>query len=382
MTVDNSTQNVSISGANGTDFNIDVTDCNLLQDTTIQDFVGFVDGNQQSDSNFEKLDQTTVKYVGPSLSNASVSIRRVTPPDRVQEISFGSRFSSALWEAELNRSSRRAYEYELNGTPGGASFSAPSIQDDAFSSSWDGNTSDGASKNALYDIISTKADIKDETFKGKPKLNSQPAQGITNNRLVTAGWCHNEFLIKSEGDNYYLNEASSLADIDSPPDGVKNLGIATEISSVKKNSEQRVTFGSSGDYSGVVFYQEKDNLNKADGFNFSGNYFTNSDYGVYLVNAFQHFNFDTNSDVQVCLISIKQNNGTGYFTVASGSTYLPAGSSYTNIVYSNVSKFLILNANSRVQIHYYLQATTSGGTSLGTGTNKSLFQVIKLAPLP
>ena len=227
MAVDNSTQNVSISGANGTDFNIDVTACNLLQDTTIQDFVGFVDGNQQSDSNFEKLDQTTVKYVGPSLSNASVSIRRVTPPDRVQEISFGSRFSSALWEAELNRSSRRAYEYELNGTPGGSSFSAPSIEDDAFSSSWDGNTSDGASKNALYDIISTKADIKDETFKGKPKLNSQPAAGISNNRLITAGWCQDEFLDQNEGDSRYLNESSNLNDVPQPATARGNLGIGT-----------------------------------------------------------------------------------------------------------------------------------------------------------
>jgi hypothetical protein len=237
MAIDNSTQNVSISGANGTDFNIDVTNCNLLQDTTIQDFVGFVNGNQQSDSNFEKLDQTTVKYVGPSLSNASMSIRRVTPPDRVQEISFGSRFSSALWEAELNRSSRRAYEYELNGAPGGASFSAPSIQDDAFSSSWDGNTSDGASKNALYDIITTKADIKDETFKGKPKLNSQPAAGLSNNRLITAGWCQDEFLDQNEGDSRFLNVGSNLNDVPQPVTARGNLGIGT-IATLDTNAIQ------------------------------------------------------------------------------------------------------------------------------------------------
>jgi hypothetical protein len=247
MAVDNSTQNVSISGANGTDFNIDVTNCNLLQDTTIQDFVGFVNGNQQSDSNFEKLSQTTIKYVGPSLSNASVSIRRVTPPDRVQEISFGSRFSSALWEAELNRSSRRAYEYELNGAPGGASFSAPSIQDDAFSSSWDGNTSDGASKNALYDIITTKADIKDETFKGKPKLNSQPAAGLSNNRLITAGWCQNEFLDQNEGDSRYLNEGSNLNDVPQPATARNNLGLGTnstlDTNFIKANIYQDYTHG-------------------------------------------------------------------------------------------------------------------------------------------
>lgn len=380
--VDNSTQNVSISGANGTDFNIDVTDCNLLQDTTIQDFTGFVDGNQQSDSNFDKVDQYTVKYVGPSLTDASISIRRTTPPDRVQEISFGSRFSSALWEAELNRSSRRAYEYELNGAPGGASFSAPSIEDDAFSSSWDGNTSDGASKNALYDIISTKANIKDETFKGKPKLNSQPAAGISNNRLITAGWCQDEFLDKNEGDNYYLNEANNLADINSSSEGVKNLKVATEISSVRKNENQRISVGSSGSYSGAIFYQQKDELNKNDGFNASGNYFKASDYGIYLVHALQHFNFDSGTEASICLISIKQNDGNGYFTVASGSTYLPEGTITSNIVYSNVSKALILSVDSRVQINYYFRSNSSGAVTLGSGINKSLFQVVKLAPLP
>ena len=382
MAVDNSTKNVSISGANGTDFTIDVTDCNLLQDTTIQDFVGFVDGNQQSDSNFEKLDQTTVKYVGPSLTDASISIRRVTPPDRVQEISFGSRFSSALWEAELNRASRRAYEYELNGTPGGASFSAPSIQDDAFSSSWDGNTSDGASKNALYDIITTKADIKDETFKGKPKLNSQPAAGISNNRLITAGWCQDEFLNKNEGDNYYLNEANNLADINSSTEGVKNLGLATEICSVRKNTKQNISVGSSGSYSGEIFYQQEDELTRDDGFNYSGNYFTNSVRGVYLVNIMQQFNFDSGTEASICVVNIKQNEGNGYFTVARGSSYLPEGSQTTNIVYSNASKFLLLNANARVQAHYYFRCNSSGGVTLGDGNFKSMLQVMRIAPLP
>jgi hypothetical protein len=380
MAVDNSTKNVSISGANGTDFNIDVTDCNLLQDTTIQDFVGFVDGNQQSDSNFEKLDQTTVKYVGPSLSNASVSIRRVTPPQRVQEISFGSRFSSALWEAELNRSSRRAYEYELNGTPGGASFSAPSIQDDAFSSSWDGNTSDGASKNALYDIISTKADIKDETFKGKPKLNSQPAAGLSNNRLVTAGWCQDEFLDKNESDNYYLNEASNLADIDSPPDGVQNLGIATQISSVTKDSRQTISVGSSGTYRGTITYETTDELNRSDGFN--NNEVSASGKGVYLVNAMQDFNYDeANSNGGLTTIIIKQNDGSGYYPTVRGTTALPVAAE-SNIIFANAQKILILQSQSKVKIEYYINVNAASEVYLSSGARSSLFQVMKLAPLP
>jgi hypothetical protein len=380
MAVDNSTQNVSDSGVNGTDFNIDVTACNLLQDTTIQDFVGFVNGNQQSDSNFEKLDQTTIKYVGPSLSNASITIRRVTPPDRVQEISFGSRFSSALWEAELNRASRRAYEYELNGAPGGASFSAPSIQDDPFSSAWNGNTSDGASKNALHDIIAKKADIKDETFKGKPKLNSQPAQGLTNNRLVTAGWCHNEFLIKSEGDNYYLNEASNLADIDSPTDGVQNLGIANAISSVTKDSDQTVSVGSSGTHTGTITYETADELNKIDGY--GNNTVTASGKGVYLVNAFQGFNYDeSNSNGGLTTIEIRQNDGNGFYRVMRGTCTLPVAAE-SNIVFANAQKLLILENNSKVRVYYYLNVNAASTVYLLHGVSASLFQVMKLAPLP
>ena len=380
MAVDNSTQNVSISGANGTDFNIDVTACNLLQDTTIQDFVGFVDGNQQSDSNFEKLDQTTIKYVGPSLSNASVSIRRVTPPDRVQEISFGSRFSSALWEAELNRASRRAYEYELNGAPGGASFSAPSISNEPYSDSWNGNTSDGASKNAIHDIITTKANIKDETFKGKPKLNSQPAAGISNNRLITAGWCQDEFLNKNEGDDYYLNEVNNLADINSPAYGVNHLGMFTQISSVVKENTQSLSFGSSGTYTGVVAYGATDELNLADGYN--NNTVTSTGYGIYFLNAFQAFNFNgSNSDGRLTRINAHQDDGSGFYLVASGSTYISEGN-YTDIIFSNLQKMLILNSSSRVQIHYYIAVNSASDVELAGGITNSLFQVVKLAPLP
>ena len=380
MATDNSTQNVSISGANGTDFNIDVTDCNLLQDTTIQDFTGFVDGDQQSDSNFEKVDQYTVKYVGPSLTDANITIRRTTPPDRVQEISFGSRFSSALWEAELNRSSRRAYEYELNGTPGGASFSAPSIEDDAFSSSWDGNTSDGASKNALYDIITTKADIKDETFKGKPKLNSQPAAGISNNRLITAGWCQDEFLDKNEGDNYYLNEASNLADVGSTPDSVQNLEIASAISSVIKDNNQTVSVNSSGTYTGIITYEARDELDKVDGYN--NNEVSSSGKGVYLVNALQGFNYDeANSDGRITTIEIKQNDGNGYFRVVRGTNTLPVGAE-SNIVFANAQKILILESTSKVRVDYYINVNAASTVELLHGVSSSLFQVMKLAPLP
>jgi len=191
--VDNSTSNVTGSfSSGGSGQNIDVTNANLLQDTTIKDFRFFLNGTQQSNSDIEKVDQNTLKVNINVSSGDSWEVRRVTPPDRVQEISFGSRFSSALWEDELNRASRRAFEYELNGTPGSTSFTAPTISDAAFASSWDGNTSDGASKNALYDIIIDKADIDDEDFTGTPTAPT-PSTGDNSTRIATTEFVQSEF---------------------------------------------------------------------------------------------------------------------------------------------------------------------------------------------
>jgi hypothetical protein len=62
-----------------------------------------------------------------------------------------------LWEAELNRQSRIGYELELNGAVGGNTFNAPTIKNAGFSSAWNSDTSNGASRNALYDAIIDRA---------------------------------------------------------------------------------------------------------------------------------------------------------------------------------------------------------------------------------
>jgi len=194
--VDNSTQNVTTTQS-GTGWTVDVTPCNLDPDTTIKDFRVLFDGTLQSNSDFNKNSQTQIEYTGSSISSTTVEIRRVTPPDRIQEVSFGAKFSSALWEAELNRQSKIAHELELNGALGGNTFTAPGIKDDAFGSGWNGDTSNGASRNALFDEITLRAPKQSPTIDnlGLTAIagnNTAPTVGISNdnNIIATTAFVH------------------------------------------------------------------------------------------------------------------------------------------------------------------------------------------------
>lgn len=188
--VNNSTQNVNVTKS-GTGWTVDVTACNLLSDTTIKDFRVLFDGTLQGLSDFEKLDPNTIKYNGNSINSTNVEVRRVTPPDRVQEVQFASKFSSALWEAELNRQSRIGYELELNGALGGNTFTAPSIKDDAFGNGWASDTNNGASRNALYDVLISKVNDSNGnasglTLSGTDGDNTAPTVALINENDIIA----------------------------------------------------------------------------------------------------------------------------------------------------------------------------------------------------
>jgi len=213
--VDNSTQNVTTTQS-GTGWTVDVTPCNLDPDTSIKDFLVLIDGNVESNTNFNKLSQTSIEYTGPSISSSNVEIRRVTPPDRIQEVSFGAKFSSALWEAELNRQSRIAFESALNGAPGSAGFTAPQIKDDPFSSSWNGDQTDGASRNALYDEITLRAPKQSPTIDnlGLTAIagnNTAPTVGISNdnNIIATTSFVHDR-IDQDLSDDPTLGDGSTL----------------------------------------------------------------------------------------------------------------------------------------------------------------------------
>ncbi|MBD2200144.1 MULTISPECIES: hypothetical protein [Calothrix] len=101
----------------GTNFVIDVTAANLLTDLSIKDFVVFHDGVSVSNSSYTKTTPTTLTYTGTSIPSTVIQVRRKTPNSVVQTVSYGSKFSSSLWNSEMDRSIRRFEEYDLNISP-------------------------------------------------------------------------------------------------------------------------------------------------------------------------------------------------------------------------------------------------------------------------
>jgi len=104
MTVDNSTLAVSATKS-GTGWTIDVTDCNLTTDLTVKDFLVTFDGgtSYESNSDFTKLSATSLQYDGAAIGSSTVQVYRDTPVTRIQEVTYGDRMTSDLWEDEFNR---------------------------------------------------------------------------------------------------------------------------------------------------------------------------------------------------------------------------------------------------------------------------------------
>ena len=208
MTLNNSTLNTN-AVKSGTGWTLDVTPCNLLPNTSIRDFVVFLDGNLQGNSDFTKLTPNTIQYNGNALpSNTTVEVRRLTPPDRVQEVQFGTRFSSALFEAELNRIARRNFEYDLNGTLGDATFTAPQIIDETFGTTWATDVNNGATRRSIYDEMQLKADVDDPAFTGTPTAPTV-ALSTANSQIATTLYVNDKIVAELQGDPT-LGDGSTL----------------------------------------------------------------------------------------------------------------------------------------------------------------------------
>lgn len=298
MAVDNSTQNV-VTTKSGTGWTVDVTDCNLLQDNSIKDFRVLIDGSLQGLADFTKVNPTTIQYNGASLSaGTSVEVRRVTPPNRVQEVEFGSRFSSALWEAELNRQSRIAHELEINGALGGTTFSAPSIENDPFSAGWQGQTGDGASKDALYNVISGKAEKQDGTLDNVTLTNNQGNNttptvptNTEDDTIASTSFVHS--LIDSDlTNNPTLGSASSL--VASPPINDTSSRLAT-----------------------TAYVSEKHNRELLLLFNANGQNLSSSNNSISAVNV----TFDTDA-ISLSSGNLSYDSSTGHITIGESGTYL------------------------------------------------------------
>lgn len=132
---------------------VDVTNANLDSDLTIKDFKVFYNDVEQGQAQLDlwsKVSRTSLSYSGAALTtNDVVRIQRDTPTSVIATVSPLDTIASSLWNAELDRISKRAEEYELFGLPTGT----VSVSDEAYGSGWDSVTTVAPSKNSVYDRI-------------------------------------------------------------------------------------------------------------------------------------------------------------------------------------------------------------------------------------
>jgi hypothetical protein len=127
-----------IVGAQTTDFTIDVTDANLLQDTTVKDFVVVSLTNNEilNNANFNKVSPTSIVYVGPDRAvGETLEVQRRTPAERYQFIRYKALFDSAIYNQEIERLWRRLIEAEVVGIGPGSGISTAPINED-YGTAW------------------------------------------------------------------------------------------------------------------------------------------------------------------------------------------------------------------------------------------------------
>jgi len=186
---DLSTTNKSFTTPIGTTpFNVDVTICNLDASSTI-DFVVYIDGKLNSSVNWRKLSATTIQYVGTAFTAAYIGeVRRVTPPGRIQEMSYGDKIDVTYYEAELNKLTRQAYEYELNGIgPSSTVVSYIPINNAYNPSEWNADEVYAPTRHALRNVIETKAPINSPTLTGTPTAPT-PTAGDNSTKIATTAF--------------------------------------------------------------------------------------------------------------------------------------------------------------------------------------------------
>lgn len=159
------TANIAILG-NGTGFSVNVTTMGLSTDLTLKDFVVLKAGVVEPLSNYVKVSATQINYAGVSLVNAPLEFRRMTPTSVITTAQFGTRIRSEDWNNELDRVSRRAEEYALNGVGAGSLVTTSLPQNDAFGVLWSTDIIFPPNRKVVYDKIITLANIASPTFTG------------------------------------------------------------------------------------------------------------------------------------------------------------------------------------------------------------------------
>lgn len=144
---DNTTQ-ATIVASSGTGFVINVAACNLLPSVAVKDFEVFDDGLLMNNADWTKLNQVQLQYSGTAIPASTLTVRRKTLVQRVQELVYASRLNTPNYEAELNTIHRILNDFRSANT-----FSSvpPGVIDAAYGAGWSGDTVNAASRKNVYD---------------------------------------------------------------------------------------------------------------------------------------------------------------------------------------------------------------------------------------
>jgi hypothetical protein len=103
MPANNGTQLVS-TFQTGTGWTVDVTAANLSPNLSEKDFDPYINGGLNLLSNWNKVSQTQLQYVGSALPAATpVTIVRRTAIVRIQELVYGTKLNTVNYEGEINK---------------------------------------------------------------------------------------------------------------------------------------------------------------------------------------------------------------------------------------------------------------------------------------
>lgn len=186
------TSNVNTTSPGTTPFVVDVTACDLLSDLTVKDFQIFVGGTLNCTgsgcSNWTKTTATQLTYSGTAIANGTaIQIRRKTPNSVIQTINFAERFSSSLWNNELDRVIRWREEADLNGTGPGSAITVATPSDVAYPTGWDGDVIQPPTRNAVFDALQLFATLASPTFTGTPAAPTA-ADGTSTTQIATTAF--------------------------------------------------------------------------------------------------------------------------------------------------------------------------------------------------
>lgn len=154
----------------GTNWTINVTATNLDTDLSVKDFIVLHNNALVDNVNYTKTSATILTYTGAALpTDTQVEIRRKTPVEPVQEITFATRFSSALWNKELERTSRWKAETEVNGS-GLSGIGIPTPSNEAYGINWAADSFLPPTRQAVYDKIQTMPTLASAPFAANPTV--------------------------------------------------------------------------------------------------------------------------------------------------------------------------------------------------------------------